>query len=153
MPGATLQVINTARMRLRSPDRHAWNGGATDASSGDRAWLFDFSAVTAAGSYEILDVERNVRSPGFDIGNNVYRPVLVQAVRTFFYQRAGHAKAAPFAGAGWADGASNLGPLQDSERAPLQRPPGRGHRARSARRLVRRRRLQQVHELDRGLRR
>ncbi len=114
-PGATLQVINTGTTAVAlTGTATAWNGGATDASSGDRAWLFDFSAVTAAGSYEILDVERNVRSPGFDIGNNVYRPVLVQAVRTFFYQRAGHAKAAPFAGAGWIDGASNLGPLQDT---------------------------------------
>ena len=114
-PGATLQVINTGSNAVAlSGTAAAWNGGATDASSGDRAWLFDFSAVTAAGTYEILDVERNVRSARFDIGDNVYRPVLIQAVRTFFYQRAGHAKAAPFVPAGWADGASNLGPLQDA---------------------------------------
>src|SRR6187455_1001246 len=114
-PGATLQVINTGSNAVAlSGTAAAWNGGATDASSGDRAWLFDFSSVTAAGSYEILDVDRNVRSARFEIGDNVYRPVLVQAMRTFFYQRAGHDKTAPFAAAGWVDGASHMGPLQDA---------------------------------------
>jgi endoglucanase len=113
-PGATLQVINTGTSAVvLTGSATAWNSGATDTSSGDRAWLFDFSAVTAAGTYEILDVERNLRSPRFQIGDNVYRPVLVQAMRTFFYQRAGHAKQAPFASPGWVDGASHLGPLQD----------------------------------------
>jgi len=114
-PGATLQVVNTgANAVVLTGATTTWNGGATDASSGDRAWLFDFSTITAAGTYEILDVERNIRSARFAIGDNVYRPVLVQAVRTFFYQRAGQAKAAPFAAAGWVDGASNMGPLQDA---------------------------------------
>jgi hypothetical protein len=114
-PGATLQVVNTAtQVVATSGVPVAWNSGATDASSGDRAWLFDFSAVTAAGTYEVRDAERNVRSAAFEIGDNVYRPVLVQAVRTFFYQRAGQAKVAPFAAAGWVDAASNLGPLQDA---------------------------------------
>jgi endoglucanase len=114
-PGATLQVINTATSAVAlTGTATVWNAGATDATSGDRAWLFDFSAVTAAGNYEVLDVDRNIRSARFAIGDNIYRPVLVQAVRTFFYQRAGHAKAAPFAGTGWIDGASHLGPLQDA---------------------------------------
>jgi endoglucanase len=114
-PGATIQVINTAGGTVAfagAPTQ--WNNGATDTSSGDRVWRFDFSSVTTPGNYEILDVERNVRSPRFEIGVNVYRPILIQAVRTFFYQRAGHAKAAQFAGAGWADAASHLGPLQDA---------------------------------------
>ncbi|HEX6706203.1 MAG TPA: glycoside hydrolase family 9 protein [Albitalea sp.] len=114
-PGATLQVVDTASSTVAfTGTAAAWSAGATDASSGDRAWSFDFSAVTTPGTYEIVDVDRNVRSARFTIGANVYRPVLVQAVRTFFYQRAGHAKAAQFAGAGWADAASHLGPLQDA---------------------------------------
>jgi endoglucanase len=114
-PGATLRVVNTANSAVAfTGTATVWNSGATDASSGDRAWLFDFSSVTTPGSYEILDVDRNIRSARFDIGDNVYRPVLVHAVRTFFYQRAGHAKAAPFAAAGWIDGASHLGPQQDA---------------------------------------
>jgi hypothetical protein len=114
-PGASLRVVNTTDNAVAfTGTATAWNSGATDPTSGDRAWLFDFSSVTTAGSYEILDVDRNIRSARFEIGDNVYRPVLVQAVRAFFYQRAGHAKSAPFAGAGWVDGASHLGPLQDA---------------------------------------
>lgn len=114
-PGATLQVVNTSSGAVvHTGTATAWNAGATDSTSGDRAWWFDFSGLATAGTYEVLDVDRNVRSARFEIGDDVYRPVLVQAVRTFFYQRAGHAKAAPFAGAAWVDGASHLGPLQDA---------------------------------------
>jgi endoglucanase len=115
-PGQTYQVIDTrsnASVLQGAPT--AWNNGAIDPSSGDRAWRFDFSAVVAPGDYEILDVARNVRSARFSIGETIYRPILTQAVRTFFYQRAGFAKEARFAGAAWADGASHLGALQDSQ--------------------------------------
>ncbi len=115
-PGATLQVVDTATNTVVfSGSPTPWKNGAVDTSSGDRAWQFDFSAVTAAGTYQVVDAARNVRSARFEIGANVYRPVLVQAVRSFFYQRAGHAKLAPYAGTNWADSASHLGPLQDSQ--------------------------------------
>src|SRR5580658_7451057 len=32
-----------------------WNAGATDSSSGDQAWTFDFSSVTTPGEYYVLD--------------------------------------------------------------------------------------------------
>ena len=41
--------------------------------------------------------------------------MLKQAVRTFFYQRAGQNKTAAHAGAGWADAASFTGALQDQQ--------------------------------------
>src|SRR5271165_2618534 len=44
-----------------------WNGGATDEISGDKAWWFDFSEVTAPGRYAIEDIERGLRSPEFRI--------------------------------------------------------------------------------------
>jgi endoglucanase len=114
-PGPIIQVVNAIGNTVTfSGTATQWNNGATDTSSGDRVWLFDFSSVTTPGTYEILDTERNVRSARFEIGANVYRPILAQAIRTFFYQRAGHAKPAQFAGAGWADEASHLGPLQDA---------------------------------------
>ena len=69
----------------------AWNGGATDASSGDKAWWFTFTSVATAGDYYVLDVDRGVRSYAFRISDQVYRDVLKQAVRVFFYQRAGQA--------------------------------------------------------------
>lgn len=114
-PGATIQVINTTDSTVAfSGAATPWNNGETDTSSGDRAWSFDFTTVTASGTYEILDVEQNVRSARFEVGANPYRPILIQAVRTFFYQRAGHAKPTQFVGAGWVDEASHLGPLQDA---------------------------------------
>jgi endoglucanase len=91
----------------------AWNSGNTDNSSGDKAWHFDFSQVTEPGKYYILDSVENVRSYEFEISHMVYNEVLKHAVRTFFYQRAGFAKEAQFAGTGWADGASHIRPLQD----------------------------------------
>jgi hypothetical protein len=56
-----------------------------------------------------------VKSYNFKIATDVYNDVLKQAVRMFFYQRAGFAKEAKYAGTGWADGASHLGTGQDSQ--------------------------------------
>jgi endoglucanase len=92
-----------------------WGNGEVDASSGDRAAWFDFSSVTAESSYYVLDEERGVRSAVFAVAPGVYREVLRHAFRTFFYQRAGFEKTAEHAGAGWADGASHVGPGQDRE--------------------------------------
>lgn len=93
----------------------SWKGGATDASSGDQAWWFDFSEVTETGKYYVLDNDRQVRSFEFQISPAVYNEVLKHAVRTFFYQRVGFAKNAPFAEQGWIDGASHVGNLQDKQ--------------------------------------
>ncbi len=92
-----------------------WNSGAVDPSSGDRAWHFDFSVVEEAGTYYVLDEQREVRSFEFVIAPDVYNEVLRQAMRTFYYQRAGFPKEAPYAGEAWADGASHMGPLQDPQ--------------------------------------
>jgi hypothetical protein len=81
----------------------AWNGGATDTSSGDQAWTFDFSSITAPGEYFVLDESNAVRSPVFAIWDGVYRDVLVQSTRMYYYQRDGIAKLAQFAGTAWAD--------------------------------------------------
>jgi hypothetical protein len=93
----------------------AWNNGATDASSGDKAWWFDFSSVTAAGSYYIFDVGNNVGSFKFDINDEVYNNVLKAAVRMFYYNRCNQAKSVANAGANWADGASFVGTNQDTQ--------------------------------------
>ncbi|MDX2430454.1 MAG: glycoside hydrolase family 9 protein [Bacteroides sp.] len=92
----------------------AWKGGAIDESSGDMAWHFDFSSIREAGSYYVLDQDHNVRSFEFRIAEDVYNEVLRQAMRSFFYQRAGFAKEAPYADEGWVDGASHSGDLQDN---------------------------------------
>lgn len=113
-PGPVYQLIDhtTGRVVLSKPPS-PWQDGRTDPASGDRVWWFDFSAVQTPGSYYVLDPRSGLRSPRFKIDQQVYRDVLKQAVRTFFYQRAGMAKSPQHAGKGWADGASHLGPLQD----------------------------------------
>ncbi len=87
----------------------AWNGGAVDASSGDKAWWFDFSSVTTPGDYFVLDETQAVRSDVLTISDAVYRDVLAQALRMLFYQRDGFAKTAQYAGADWVDGAAHMG--------------------------------------------
>lgn len=113
-PGDNFSVINkSSGSSVATGSPVAWNAGATDASSGDKAWWFDFSSVTTPGTYYILDVNNNLRSYEFIIADDVYNEVLKHAVRTFFYQRAGFEKAAAYAGTEWADGASHLKNLQD----------------------------------------
>jgi endoglucanase len=74
-----------------------WSNGDTQPSSGDRGSWFDFSQVTAPGSYFVFDRQNGVRSARFDINANVYRDVLKAAVRMFYFNRANFAKAKPFA--------------------------------------------------------
>ncbi len=108
-PGAKYAVVNreTGEQVLTGMPVK-WQNGATDASSGDKAWWFDFSALKNVGKYYILDVDSNLRSYEFEIREDIYSNVLVQAVRTFFYQRSGFAKQAAYAGTEWADAASHL---------------------------------------------
>ena len=86
----------------------SWNGGSVDPSSGDVAWRFDFSSVTTAGDYFVLDESKTLRSNVFHISDNVYSGVLTQATRMLYYQRDGIAKTAAYAGADWADGQAHL---------------------------------------------
>ena len=113
-PGLSYSVIkaNTGETVYTS-ERTVWGSGNTDASSGDKAWHFDFSTVTEPGIYYILDKEKNLKSHKFIISHNVYNEILRQAMRTFFYQRAGFKKEAQFAGEAWSDSASHIGNLQD----------------------------------------
>ena len=113
-PGNLYAVVKAGTgERVYSGAVIAWNSGMTDASSGDRAWHFDFSSVSETGTYYVLDEEKNLRSHEFAISYNVYNGVLRQAMRTFFYQRSGFAKEARYAGEAWADGASHVGDLQN----------------------------------------
>ena len=91
----------------------AWNNGATHTQSGDKGWWFDFSSVTATGDYYLLDVSKNVKSYPFKISADVYKDVLKQAVRMYFYQRLSFAKQPPFVPQKWSDGAAYNGTNQD----------------------------------------
>lgn len=92
-----------------------WQGGAVDEASGDTGWWFDFSDVREPGTYFVHDEQNGVRSGVFRIDAGVYVPVLKAAMRTFFYQRSGFAKQAPWAEECWTDTPAYLGPDQDLE--------------------------------------
>jgi len=118
-PGTRYAVVERTTGRIaKEAAPTAWNGGATDAVSGDKAWWFDFSDVTAPGIYTVVDIDKGVRSVEFEIGDRIYRNVLKHAVRTYFYQRAGFEKRPETAGSDWADAASHLGAGQDPQTHP-----------------------------------
>ncbi|MFN3912105.1 glycoside hydrolase family 9 protein [Hyphomonas sp.] len=86
-----------------------------DKLSGDQVWRLDISRIAEPGDYIVTAGDDSEVSGAFSVSAQVYKPVLREAFRTFYYQRAGYAKTAPHAGAGWSDAASHLGPGQDTE--------------------------------------
>jgi hypothetical protein len=92
-----------------------WNNGQTDNAAGDKAWWFDFSAVSEPGTYYVYDEKKALRSYNFRIADNVYEKVLYDALRMFYYQREGMAHEAPYAEYPWHDAAAWTGPGQDAE--------------------------------------
>jgi hypothetical protein len=109
VPGPTLEVrrADNDRVVFRG-SAAAWGVAATHAQSGDRVWWFDFSSLTRTGSYYVYDPTHQRRSHVFTIGNSVYGGVLKHALSTFFYQRCGYAKRAPYADQRWADDSCHL---------------------------------------------
>jgi hypothetical protein len=115
-PGTKYSVVDKSTGKsVKDGAPVAWNGGATDDSSGDKVWWFDFSDVTTPGTYTVRDNDKSVRSVEFDIDDDVYRSVLKHAVRMYYYQRVGIAKTATYAGADWTDSACLMGSGQDSQ--------------------------------------
>ncbi|WP_298917251.1 glycoside hydrolase family 9 protein [uncultured Algimonas sp.] len=113
-PGETYAVIDLRTGEaVHRGHPVAWQGGQVDDVSGDRVWWFDFSSVTRPGLYVVRDLDRGVDSDPFEISPTVYRPVLREAFRVFYYQRAGFEKRAPFARRAYADDASHMGRGQD----------------------------------------
>ena len=120
-PGHIYAVVDqsTGKIAKQGPPT-PWNGGATDSVSGDKVWWFDFSDVTTPGTYAVVDIDKGLRSPEFQIDDQVYRNVLRDATRMYFYQRAGFKKTAETVGSDWADAASHMGPGQDPQTGPWQ---------------------------------
>jgi len=122
-PGQIYQVVDVKTGAAVYEGRPAvFRDGAIDPASGDRTWRFDFSAVTAPGRYVIRDKQAACDSDPFDIGPDVYKPVLRAAVRMLYYQRADTVKDARFAGAPWADGLDHMGKEQDGEARLYSKP-------------------------------
>ncbi len=91
----------------------AWNSGQQHVVSGDIGWWFDFSTVTANGTYYVHDAPNNMSSPFFVIEEEPYREVLRAATKAFYYNRSGFAKTGPAAEL-WTDGMSFNNALQDA---------------------------------------
>lgn len=114
-PGKKYALVDAnTKKNVYEAEPTAWKNELIDENSGDQIWHFDFSKVKKKGAYYILDIEKQVRSFEFEISESVYKEVLKQAFRTFFYQRSGFAKLPPYACEEWSDQASHLGPLQDA---------------------------------------
>lgn len=111
-PGENLEVRSWSAGSMGSEAIYTgapevWNAGETDALSGDKGWWFDFSAVTTVGEYVVYDPTNDVKSHPFKIANDVFEDVLQAAVKSYYFQREGFAKEAPYAGE-WTDEASHL---------------------------------------------
>ena len=113
-PSATLSIVDqqTDQVVYQTAPQ-AWNNGALHASSGDKGWWLDFSAVQTPGDYYILDPVSGERSAVFTISDNPYSDLLKQAGRMFFYNRCNFPKEAPYAAPNWTDEISFTNPLQD----------------------------------------
>lgn len=128
-PGALVQLVRDsdgAVLLERAPVQWTGSGGAVHATSGDRAWWFDFSSFTAPGTYRVVDPASGESSEAFEIKEDALAVPRREALRTFFYQRAGFAKTPPFADPRWADGVSHNGPLQDLDCRDVLNPTGPG---------------------------
>lgn len=70
-----------------------------DTQSGERIFEADFSSLLKPGTYYIsVPVPGVAASPSFQIGHDVYQPLIVDAARYFYYQRQGIALDAAHAG-------------------------------------------------------
>ena len=114
-PGVTYQVRRWSDdVSVFAGAVSQWRSGQVHGQSGDRVYRFDFSAVTQPGLYYLYDPANDVGSFPFMIGAEVYGSVLRDALRTYYYQRCGVAKAIPYAEADWADPQPcHIGPQQD----------------------------------------
>ncbi|NQU31893.1 MAG: glycoside hydrolase family 9 protein [Bacteroidetes bacterium] len=113
-PSAIIEVRKKSDNTVVYTDSlNAWNEGNTHSQSGNQGWWFDFSSLTAAGEYYIIDVANNQRSGDFAISDYIYAGILKAAGRMFYYNRCNIAKLSQYAG-NWADANSFLNPLQDA---------------------------------------
>jgi len=112
-PGPAFQVVRQADGAVAFlGNLKSWNAGKVSELAGDRVWHADFSDLRAPDNYYLYDPVNRVRSFPFRIGDDVYRPVLRDSVRTFYYQRSGTPITSQYGG-NWHHRGGHLGPDQD----------------------------------------
>lgn len=128
-PGATVELVRDGdgvAVFSAAPVQWTGSGGAVHATSGDRAWWFDFTSVQTPGTYRVVDAASGESSEAFEIKVDALAAPRKAGLRTFFYQRSGFAKVPPFADPRWADGVSHNGPGQDLDCRNVLDPTGPG---------------------------
>ncbi len=114
-PGVKFEIRQEADDRIVfRGNTTPWQNGKISDLAGDKVWFADFTNLTAAGRYYVYDTKNDVRSFGFIIGPHVYDPVIVDAVRMFYYQRANTPIPEKYGGK-WNQTGGHLGPGQDKE--------------------------------------
>lgn len=103
------------------PTQWADEGGLVDEQSGDAGWWFDFTDLRTPGSYYLYDLDNEVRSHRFEIGDDVYDDVLDAAMKVFWFNRGNVAHTGAVAGP-WVDSAAYVGPRQDTEARWIDQP-------------------------------
>lgn len=103
-PSELLEVRSVASNEtVFSAPPNVWNNGNTDEISGDAGWHFDFTQLTDAGTYYIIDPSSGEKSPSFVINGNPYLQVLKSAFKMYYYNRSSQKKEEPYADARWTD--------------------------------------------------
>jgi hypothetical protein len=99
IPGSTFQVRRTSDgVAVFTGSVVPWNGGATNAQSGDQVWWGDFSPFKTPGEYHIYDPGNDLQSFSFEIRDDLYNAIQQTSIRTFYYQRCGTAISPEFGG-------------------------------------------------------
>ncbi|MFO1349671.1 MAG: glycoside hydrolase family 9 protein [Gammaproteobacteria bacterium] len=102
-PGASVQLRDSAdQVVFTIPPGSIQAKGYDGPPSGDTVWWVDFSAFTTPGTYRLFSPALASQSYDFTIALDVYNPVVLAALKTFYYQRCNTPKPAVYAGA-WAD--------------------------------------------------
>ena len=113
-PGPTIELRRTSdNVVVHTMVPTPWMGGAVHDQSGDRVWWADFTSFATPGAYYVHDPATGLSSEPFVIDAAVYQDAATAAVRMFYYQRCGCAKAPEHAGAAWSDTTCHLGSEQD----------------------------------------
>ncbi|HLK15941.1 MAG TPA: glycoside hydrolase family 9 protein [Fimbriimonadaceae bacterium] len=124
-PGDTFEVHDAASDKVvYSGKLSAWQDGIVSPLAGDRVWHADFSSFKEPGKYTVVDPKTGAHSYPFRIAEDVYAPVLVDAVRMFYYQRSGIPLEAKYAGA-WTHPGGSL--VEDAKAQFGQNGQGLGH--------------------------
>lgn len=112
-PSNNIKLINASNdLAVMDLTKTTINSGNTEANSGDKLWQINFTSYNTPGTYYIHDLDEDVRSHDFAIGDgNNYGNLLKAALKELYYQRCGHSKVSDE----WSDVACHEDADQDTD--------------------------------------